>query len=278
MILTGCAVHAVRGLDTSLFSCDQSYGNSRPQSRQTTYVPVTDAAAMLRRSLPRTVMGAAPFVPTAEDQIEQTHEPSSIEATPHAASRNFRLSPKAETVFGCSAAISVPAQVALSAPASPVPTASTKQEHNHDDNQNRSQAHIEVLRGKSRRSRCEQSVQKGTRAASSRIGAGETSLSEMQKHDAGHCALWPTRYRSCSFTFRWEYRHAWAAHPTGFLALNECASSPGISIAGSFGNYRLHLYVFLFPVWDDAEPGLEMVNSAQPTKVREITKGAAEAL
>jgi hypothetical protein len=36
--------------------------------------------------------------------------------------------------------------------------------------------------------------------------------------------------------------------------------------------------VFLFPVWDDAEPGLEMVNSAQPTKVREITKGAAEAL
>ena len=35
---------------------------------------------------------AAPFVPTTEDQIEQTHKPSSIEAMIHAASRDFRPS------------------------------------------------------------------------------------------------------------------------------------------------------------------------------------------
>jgi hypothetical protein len=34
-------------------------------------------------------------------------------------------------------AIYVPEQIALTAPALPVPTASTKQENNHDDNQNR---------------------------------------------------------------------------------------------------------------------------------------------
>jgi hypothetical protein len=42
--------------------------------------------------------------------------------------------------------ISVPEQVALTAPAPPVPTASTEQEHNHDDNQNRFYTHFEVLR------------------------------------------------------------------------------------------------------------------------------------
>ena len=57
MVVTGGAGHAVRGLAASIFICDQSYGNSRPQSRQTTYVPVTEAAAVLRRNLPRTVMG-----------------------------------------------------------------------------------------------------------------------------------------------------------------------------------------------------------------------------
>jgi len=36
--------------------------------------------------------------------------------------------------------------------------------------------------------------------------------------------------------------------------------------------------VFLFPVWDEAQPKPEMVNSAQTTKVRETTKVAAEAL
>ena len=40
----------------TLFILSQSYGNSRPQSRHTTYVPVTDAAA-LRRCLPLTVRG-----------------------------------------------------------------------------------------------------------------------------------------------------------------------------------------------------------------------------
>jgi hypothetical protein len=97
--------------------------------------------------------------------------------------------------------------VALTAPALPEPTASTKQEHNHDDNQNRFEAHIEVLRREFRRSRFEQSVQKGTRAASSHTGAGETvkrPLSQMQENDARHCALWQTRYRSPS----WEiYTH-----------------------------------------------------------------------
>src|ERR1039458_160711 len=55
--VTGSAALAVRGFDASIFISDQSYGNSRPQSRHTTYVPVADAAATLRRSLPRTVMG-----------------------------------------------------------------------------------------------------------------------------------------------------------------------------------------------------------------------------
>src|ERR1035437_2541146 len=39
---------------------------------------------------------AARFVPTTEDQIEQTHKPSSIEATTHAASRHFSLVSKSE--------------------------------------------------------------------------------------------------------------------------------------------------------------------------------------
>jgi hypothetical protein len=42
-------------------------------------------------------------------------------------------------------AISVPEQVALSTPAPKVPTASTKQKQNHDDNQNRFHTHFEVL-------------------------------------------------------------------------------------------------------------------------------------
>jgi hypothetical protein len=46
------------------------------------------------------------------------------------------------------AAISVSEPVALTAPALPVPTASTKQEHNHDDKQYRFEAHVEVLRMK----------------------------------------------------------------------------------------------------------------------------------
>jgi hypothetical protein len=45
-------------------------------------------------------------------------------------------------------AISVPEEVALTAsPAPPVPTASTKQKHNHEDNQNCFCTHFEVLRG-----------------------------------------------------------------------------------------------------------------------------------
>jgi len=43
-------------------------------------------------------------------------------------------------------AISVPEQVALTAPAPPEKTASTKQEHNHDDNHNRFHTHIDLLR------------------------------------------------------------------------------------------------------------------------------------
>ena len=40
-----------------------------------------------------------------------------------------------------------PEQVALTAPAPPVPTASTKQEHNQDDNQNRFYTHCEFSYG-----------------------------------------------------------------------------------------------------------------------------------
>ena len=85
----------------------------------------------------------------------------------------------------------------------------------------------------------------------------------MRKADAGHCALSRNRYRSRSFTFRWEYRHAWAARRTGYLTLNECASSSGISLAGHPEVADYTFCVFLFPVWDEAEPGPEMVNSAQ---------------
>jgi hypothetical protein len=53
---------------------------------------------------------------------------------------------KRQAGFGCLTAVLEP--VALTAPALPVPTASTEQEHNHDDNQNRFEAHIEVLRRK----------------------------------------------------------------------------------------------------------------------------------
>ena len=42
-------------------------------------------------------------------------------------------------------AIAVPSQVALTAPTPPVPTASTEQKHNHDDNQKRFYTHFEVL-------------------------------------------------------------------------------------------------------------------------------------
>jgi hypothetical protein len=37
--------------------------------------------------------------------------------------------------------------VVLTAPTPPVPTASTEQEHNHDDNQNRFYTHFEVSKG-----------------------------------------------------------------------------------------------------------------------------------
>src|SRR5271165_195020 len=105
MMMTGCAVHAVRGLATSLFSCDQSYGNSRPQSRQTTYVPVTEAAAMLRRNLPRTVMGKVHRL---------CQQPKTIS--------NRLMSPTRLK-------LAVFRTVALTAPTLPVPTASTQQEH-----------------------------------------------------------------------------------------------------------------------------------------------------
>ena len=50
---------------------------------------------------------------------------------------DFRPSPKREPGFGYLAAISVSEPVALTASALPVPTASTKQKHNHGNNQNR---------------------------------------------------------------------------------------------------------------------------------------------
>jgi hypothetical protein len=50
---------------------------------------------------------------------------------------------KRELGFGYLEAVSGP--VALSAPAAPVPTASTKQKHNQDDNQDRFDTHFEIL-------------------------------------------------------------------------------------------------------------------------------------
>jgi hypothetical protein len=87
---------------------------------------------------------AVPFVPTTENQIEQTHKRSSVEAMILAARRDFRPSPLGKTWL-LSGRFT---PVGLTAPALPVPTASAKQEDNHDDNQNRFQAHIEVLREK----------------------------------------------------------------------------------------------------------------------------------
>jgi hypothetical protein len=51
---------------------------------------------------------------------------------------------RGESIFD-KADFQVPKPVALSAAATPVPTASTKQEHNQHNNQNRLYAHIEVL-------------------------------------------------------------------------------------------------------------------------------------
>src|ERR1039458_9831661 len=56
---------------------------------------------------------AAAFVPTTEDQIEQTHKPSSIEATHQAASRNSARLQRRSEEFGYLAAIFGPEQVAL---------------------------------------------------------------------------------------------------------------------------------------------------------------------
>jgi hypothetical protein len=69
-------------------------------------------------------------------------EPRSIPNQPLTEWRSCYLHAKSRS----RTAISVPEQVALTAPAPPVKTASTKQEHNHDDNHNRFQTHIEVLR------------------------------------------------------------------------------------------------------------------------------------
>src|ERR1035437_263883 len=76
---------------------------------------------------------AAPFVPTTEDQIEQTHKPPRLKQRSMPTAEAFaRL--QARTRFRQLNAISAPEPAALSAPASPVPTASTKQEHYQDDN------------------------------------------------------------------------------------------------------------------------------------------------
>ncbi len=56
-MVTGSAAPAVWLLDAKIFICDQSYRTSRPQSRQITYVSVTETFAVLRHSLPLTVMG-----------------------------------------------------------------------------------------------------------------------------------------------------------------------------------------------------------------------------
>jgi hypothetical protein len=89
----------------------------------------------------------ASFVPATEDQIEQTHKPPRLKQRSMPTAGTLALLHKREPDFGCLTATSAPEPVALSAPASPVPTASTKQEHKQDDNQNRFETHLEVLRG-----------------------------------------------------------------------------------------------------------------------------------
>src|ERR1017187_3858176 len=90
---------------------------------------------------------AAPFVPTTEDQIEQTHKPSSIEATPHAASRNSARLQKREPDFGYLASYFRSRTGRVNRARAPSPAAPTKQGHNRDDNHIVSRTHFEVLRG-----------------------------------------------------------------------------------------------------------------------------------
>jgi hypothetical protein len=100
----------------------------------------------VRSSLPRTVMGKLHrLCEQPKTMSNRLIEPFSIEAAIHAA--RLALSPfrKGESLFSDRADFLGPKPVALSAAATPVPTASTKQEHNQHNNQNRFYAHIDVL-------------------------------------------------------------------------------------------------------------------------------------
>ena len=144
--VAGLTAQSLRGLGASIFICDQSYGNSRPQSRQTTYVPVTEAATVVRRSSPRTVMGKLHrLCQQPKTTSNRLIESFPIEAGIHADRRGLSPFREGESPYPDRAVFRGPSQVALSATAAPVPTASTKQKHNHNDDQNRFYAHIDVL-------------------------------------------------------------------------------------------------------------------------------------
>jgi hypothetical protein len=75
MMVTDSAALAVRGLDGSIFICNQSYGNTRGRNRgkhMSGYQRCRSAAPQFAAHADGE---AAPFVPTTEDQIEQTHTP-----------------------------------------------------------------------------------------------------------------------------------------------------------------------------------------------------------
>src|ERR1019366_7961156 len=96
------------------------------QSRQTTYVPVTDAAAMLRRSLPRTVMGKLHrLCQQPKTKSNRLISPPRLKRRSMPPGGTFARLHKREPGFGY-LAVSASEPVALSAPALPVPTASTK--------------------------------------------------------------------------------------------------------------------------------------------------------
>ena len=74
MMVARFGAEPVGGVDASIFICDQSYGNSRPQSRHTTVSPGDGRCSCAAPQLAADGDGeAAPFVPTTEDHVQQTH-------------------------------------------------------------------------------------------------------------------------------------------------------------------------------------------------------------
>ena len=202
-MVTDSAAHAVCGLDASIFVCDQSYGNSWPQSRQTTYVPVTDAAAMLRRSLPRTVMGKLRrWCQQPKTRSNRLISPPQIEAAIHAASRDLHPVSQSGNRFRLPSGYLGPRTGGVKRGHDP----STNRHHQSKNTMTTMIRIVSRLISKfseknSDRSRLEQSVQKRTHAGPI-FSKREPWTWTFRKVDAQHYALSHSRFRSRSLKFR----------------------------------------------------------------------------